>query len=175
NKATLEKILKYGKKGISLAGKASEFIVYSSLLPPIDKLPKVGRYAYRGYKLYKYLKGIFDSRNRPQTIPKNVIKDTEKFISSATKANRNNLSNVGRGLQKHSSRSGAFKNIKFSHKDANQVGEKVLRDILNSKNKHFEYPKNGCIEIYDKITGRGVSISREGLFNGFREFQNLPK
>ena len=108
-------------------------------------------------------------------VPKNIIKDTEKFISSATKANKNNLSNVGRGLQKHSSRSGAFKNIKFSHKDANQVGEKVLRDILNSPKQKFEFKTNGTKIIYDEITGRGVSISRTGEFNGFRELEKILK
>jgi len=117
-----------------------------------------------------------NNRSRGVGIPKNIIKDTEKFVRSATKPNKNGLTNVGRGLQKHSSRSGsAFSNVKFSHKNADKTGEKVLRDILNSKNKHFEYPKNGCKEIYDKITGRGVSISRNGEFNGFREFKDIHR
>jgi hypothetical protein len=115
----------------------------------------------------------FNKGGKVSSIPKNVIKNTEEFIKSATKADRNALSNVGRGLQKHSSRKGPFSNLKFSHKDANQTGERVLRDILNSKNKQYEYPKNGCIEIYDKVTGRGVSVSRNGKFNGFREFKDI--
>ncbi len=114
-------------------------------------------------------------RSKAGKVPKNVIKDTEKFISSATKANRNNLSSVGRGLQKHSSRSGAFKNIKFSHKDANQVGEKVLRDILNSRNRKIVPEPNNTKTIYDLITGRGVNVSRDGVFNGFRDYPNNLK
>ncbi|MCP3660579.1 MAG: hypothetical protein GY830_09825, partial [Bacteroidetes bacterium] len=105
-----------------------------------------------------------------KTIPKNVIKNTEEFVKSATKSDRNGLSKLGRGLQKHSSRKGsAFKDVKFSHKNADQIGEKILRNILNSKDKTIQKLPNGTTNIFDKNTGRGVNISREGLFNGFRD------
>ncbi len=105
-----------------------------------------------------------------KSIPKNVIKNTEEFVKSATKSDRNGLSKLGRGLQKHSSRKGsAFKDVKFSHKNADQIGEKILRNILNSKDKTIQKLPNGTTNIFDKNTGRGVNISREGLFNGFRD------
>ena len=80
----------------------------------------------------KFTKKYVDSKSfsskywsKTAKIPKNVINNTENFIKDAIKHDRNSLSKVGRGLQKHSSRKGPFNNIKFSHKNANEVGEKV--------------------------------------------------
>jgi len=46
-----------------------------------------------------------------------------------------------------------------------------LRDILNSKDQAIRKLPNGTTNIFDNITGRGVNISREGLFNGFRDLK----
>ncbi|MCP3660558.1 MAG: hypothetical protein GY830_09710, partial [Bacteroidetes bacterium] len=151
NKATLEKILKYGKKGISLAGKASEFIVYSSLLPPIDKLPKAGRYAYRGYKLYKYLKGIFDSRSRISKVPK-----TKKIYSS-------------RELLRRKAEPGPYHNFPESlNKTIFEKGERIIKpnfykDIkpgFSNKGSFYKYPgkvngKEGFYEIGTRFSSNG--------------------
>jgi hypothetical protein len=48
----------------------------------------------------------------------------------------------------------------------------ILNQIINSKNKVIQSAENGGKLIFDKTTGRGFGVSREGLFNGFRE---LPK
>lgn len=34
---------------------------------------------------------------------------------------------------------------------------------------------NGTKIVYDKVSGRGFSISREGKFNGFRDFKERTK
>jgi filamentous hemagglutinin len=98
----------------------------------------------------------------------------DDFLSSATKLwGEQGLTTVGRALQKHAGRDGSvFQEIKFSHKTANQDGLSILNQIMNSKNQVIQTAENGSKLIFDKTTGRGFGVSREGLFNGFRE---LPK
>jgi len=48
----------------------------------------------------------------------------------------------------------------------------ILNQIKSSKNQIIQSAENGGKLIFDKATGRGFGVSREGLFNGFRE---LPK
>ena len=48
---------------------------------------------------------------------------------------------------------------------------RVIKQILNSKNQVVEVAPRGGYEIYDPITKRGFSVSRNGLFNGFRNYQ----
>ena len=95
----------------------------------------------------------------------------DEFLSSATKSwGDQGLTVVGRALQKHAGREGSvFQGIKFSHKTANQDGLNILKDIIGSKNPIIQQAKGGGQYIFDRATGRGVGISREGLFNGFRE------
>ncbi len=109
------------------------------------------------------------------SIPKSVIANTEQFVKQATQSSRNGLSVVGRGLQKHSARSGPFQGIQFSHRTANSTGERVVREILNSSEKFLRREANGTKTIYDLTTGRGVNISRQGVFNGFRDLDHLVK
>lgn len=89
--------------------------------------------------------------------------------ASANALSKNGLTNVGRALQKHAGRQGAFSGIKFSHATGNQQGLNVLNNILNSKNLIIQPGKNGGRLIFDGATGRGFGISRSGAFNGFRE------
>ena len=93
----------------------------------------------------------------------------QNVLTSAQVLNRNGLSAVGRALQKHAGRPGPFSNIRFSHKTGNQQGLDVLNDILNSKNPIIQDAGNGGYRIFDGTTGRGFGLSRDGLFNGFRQ------
>lgn len=97
----------------------------------------------------------------------------EKLIMSAKEVDRNGLSNVGRGLQKHIGRKDpSFQGIDFSHINANELGEMVLKEVLESNNKRIVAEFNGTNTIFDTVSGRGVNISREGVFNGFRDLKN---
>jgi hypothetical protein len=104
---------------------------------------------------------------------KKVIKElvTDSFVESAEALSKNGLSNIGRALQKHSDRNGAFSNIVFSSKTANQEGLKVFQEIINSNSKVLQRLDNGTINVFDSVTGRGFNISRGGTFNGFRELK----
>jgi len=82
------------------------------------------------------------------------------------------MSVVVRALQKHAGREGSvFQEMKFSHKTANEEGLNLLNQIVNSKNQLIEQAPKGGRFIFDKTTGRGFGVSREGLFNGFRELE----
>ncbi|HTN45700.1 MAG TPA: SpvB/TcaC N-terminal domain-containing protein [Flavipsychrobacter sp.] len=98
----------------------------------------------------------------------------EDFLESATKPwGDQGLTVVGRALQKHAGREGSvFQEIKFSHKTANKDALNILNQMMNSKSQIIQSAENGGTLIFDKTTGRGFGVSREGLFNGFRE---LPK
>ena len=98
------------------------------------------------------------------------------FINSALRNDRNGLSQIGRALQKHTGRANSsFSDIHFSGKTATEDGLKILRDIMRSKNKVIDIETNGTKTIYDKVSGRGFNISREGKFNGFRDFKERTK
>lgn len=99
-----------------------------------------------------------------------VIGNMTTFIESALANSKNGLTNIGRALQKHAGRAGsAFENISFSGKTATEDGMTVLKGILNSEKQLIDEEINGTKTIYDKVTGRGVNVSRNGEFNGFRE------
>jgi hypothetical protein len=96
------------------------------------------------------------------------------FIKSASSPDKNGLTMAGRALQKHAGREGSsFSNIKFSGKTANEDGLNVVKSILNAENKVVQNLENGTTNIFDKATGRGVNISRDGKFNGFRDLKNI--
>lgn len=98
----------------------------------------------------------------------------DEFIKSATKPWGNQgLTNVGRALQKHAGREGSvFREVKFSHKTANEDALSILNQIKYSPNKIIQQAENGGTLIFDKPSGMGFGVSREGLFNGFRELPN---
>ncbi len=95
----------------------------------------------------------------------------DNFLASATKSwGDQGLTVAGRALQKHAGRDGSvFQGIKFSHKTANQDGLNIINQIMGSKNQIIQQAENGGRLIFDKTTGRGFGVPREGLFNGFRE------
>ena len=95
----------------------------------------------------------------------------DDFLASATKSwGEQGLTVVGRALQKHAGREGSvFQGVKFSHKTANEDALNILNNIMGSKNQIIQQAKGGGQYIFDKTTGRGFGVSREGLFNGFRE------
>jgi RHS repeat-associated protein len=110
---------------------------------------------------------------REGTVADGVISGAgrSKFMSTAeASTGSQGLTQVGRALQKHSGREGSsFSDVKFSHKTANSDGLKILNDIMDSKNQMIESAENGTTTIFDKTSGRGVNVSREGSFNGFRD------
>ena len=118
-------------------------------------------------KAVSSLVGVFGS-----TSEQLVISDMKAFTSSATAESRNGLTAVGRALQKHAGREGSsFAEIQFSGKTGNQQGLDVMNEILGSKNQLVKELKNGTSNIFDKTTGRGVNVSRNGTFNGFRDLK----
>jgi hypothetical protein len=105
-----------------------------------------------------------------------ALTKTDKFFESAVQADRNGLTKVGRALQKHAGREGSsFSDIIWSGKTGNEDAVKILDDILGSKNQLIKDAENGGKLIFDKTTGRGVGVSRNGEFNGFRDIKNEPK
>ena len=105
-----------------------------------------------------------------------ALPNKDAFLKSADTAwkggTQGTLSVAGRALQKHAGRAGsAFSDVQFSGKTANQDAMRVIKQILNSKNQVVEVAPRGGYEIYDPITKRGFSVSRNGLFNGFRNYQ----
>ncbi|TKC04134.1 RHS repeat-associated core domain-containing protein, partial [Pedobacter polaris] len=107
------------------------------------------------------------------SVTKTAINSVDDFIQSAAEGTGSQgLSKVGRALQKHAGREGSvFEDIEFSHKTANQQGLDLLQDILGSKKQTIRNAPQGGYEIYDTTTGRGVGVSRNGVFNGFRELK----
>ena len=98
------------------------------------------------------------------------IRNLSLFTASAEKVWGNGLTVVGRALQKHAGRAGsAFQKVKFSGKTANADAAKIVEEIMNSSNQVIKAAEQGGYEVYDTVSGMGFAVSREGLFNGFRE------
>ena len=77
---------------------------------------------------------------------------------------------AGRALQKHSSREGSFfPKVKGSPSKINEQGQKVLDDILRSKESIVkEGNRFGGIDVIAK-DGRGARFDSSGAFRGFLE------
>lgn len=115
--------------------------------------------------------GVFGSAAEKMTIT-----NMESFTASATAESKNGLTVVGRALQKHAGREGSsFADIQFSGKTGNQQGLNIMNEILGSKNQLIEAETNGTKTIFDNTTGRGVNVSRNGTFNGFRDIKELKQ
>ena len=105
-----------------------------------------------------------------------IVPNKGIFMNSVLSTSKNGMTQIGRALQKHAGRANSsFSNINFSGKTATEDGLNVLKDIMNSKKKIIDLESNGTKTIYDKATGRGFSISREGKFNGFRDLKERSK
>jgi hypothetical protein len=104
------------------------------------------------------------------------VYDMKSFMSGATAESKNGLSVIGRALQKHVGREGSsFAGIKFSAKTATEEGLGILNDILEAKDRLIEKAENGTTNVFDQATGRGFNVSRNGLFNGFRDLKEVKK
>jgi hypothetical protein len=104
------------------------------------------------------------------------IQNMKVFMESAKQESKNGLTAAGRALQKHAGREGSsFADIKFSGKTGNEQGLEVLNGILKSENKLIQKAENGTTNIFDQNTGRGVNVSRNGVFNGFRDLKEVKK
>ena len=126
-----------------------------------------GNYAFQGVS-------SVIAKTFTNNVAKNSLGLSDDFIGSALKSSGKQgqgLSNVARQLQKHAGRDGAFSGVKFSHKTGNDQGLKILNDIMGSKNITTKTLRNGTRNVFDQNSGRGFNISREGLFNGFRELK----
>jgi len=95
-------------------------------------------------------------------------KNIDDFLNEGARIDRNGLTKAGRALQKHGSRSGSVF-PKVSGKMLNSRGQSILNEILHSPNKIVRPNRFGGLDIFDKITGRGVRYDAEGLFKGFLE------
>ena len=108
--------------------------------------------------------------------PSKLFPDKAIFMNSALSPSKNGMTQIGRALQKHTGRANSsFSNITYSGHSATEDGMNVLKDIINSKKRIEISESNGTKTVYDKITGRGFNISREGKFNGFRDMKEMTK
>ncbi len=93
------------------------------------------------------------------------IKD---LLEAGEKPDRNGLTKSGRALQKHGDRSDSlYPRATGSAANKNQQGQKVLENILKSRNKWQRPNRFGGIDIFDKTTGRGVRYNGAGEMMGF--------
>jgi RHS repeat-associated protein len=126
----------------------------------------------KGVSLFNKIAEIFLPR---EGTAEAAISKVDKFFESGLQADRNGLNRFGRALEKHAGRKGSsFSNIKFSHKTADDEAFKIVNDILSSKNKLIKEAEIGGQLIFDKSTGRGIGVSRNGEFNGFRDIKKEP-
>lgn len=94
---------------------------------------------------------------------------SSELSASAQVADRNGLTKVGRGLQKHSGRKGSvfFGQSSGSAELRNEQGLRILNEIL--------YDRSSRVEVLDRVmniwdsAGRGVRYRRDGAFIGFLE------
>jgi len=112
---------------------------------------------------------------------KNVGKANETYTNSINtdtllkeagqELDKGGLTKAGRALQKHGDREGSvFPEVTGNVASKNQQGQKILEEILNSKNKEIKDNRfGGGKDIYDKNTGRGVRFDSDNKMKGFLE------
>lgn len=127
--------------------------------------------AAKALKITRVVQGV-----RGMKALQKVLPNTKAFLKSADtiwkQGAQGKLTNAGRALQKHAGRKGsAFSNIKFSGRTANKEAKKIIQEIMNSKNRVIKVNPNGTTTIFDEVSKRGFNVSREGLFNGFRNME----
>ncbi|WP_346984948.1 hypothetical protein [Chryseobacterium sp. POE27] len=110
--------------------------------------------------------------NIASKISNRFIPNAGKLLNSMLAPSKGGMSAIGRALQKHAGRAGSsFENVIYSGKTATEDAMKIVNDIVTSK-PMIDLEKNGTKTFYDKATGRGFNVNRQGEFGGFRE---LPK
>lgn len=125
----------------------------------------VARPFFAESRILKLTGGLFKSPAVYQ-----AINNVDKFVASSLRTYKNGSTIIGKAFQKHTSREGGvFSMLKHSGKTETQDGMKVMKEILNSDKQLIDQEVNGTKTIYDKVTGRGVNVNRQGEFGGFRE------
>jgi len=119
------------------------------------------------------LEGFLGMFSKSSDRLKKAIPNPEAFLASVEEVwkqgAQGSLNNAGRALQKHASRVGSsFSDTQFSGKTANQDAKKLIKEILSSKNQVIKKHPQGGYHIFDRVTGRGIAVSRKGVFNGVR-------
>jgi RHS repeat-associated protein len=109
--------------------------------------------------------------NIASKISNRFIPNAGKLLNSMLSPTKNGMSKIGQALQKHAGRPGTFQNILYSGKTATEDAMKIVNEIVTSK-PMIDLETNGTKSFYNRTTGRGFNVSRNGEFNGFRE---LPK
>jgi len=91
----------------------------------------------------------------------------EKLLNTGRHIDRNGLSKAGRALQKHGDRGGAFPKTRGKLIEINNVGQKILEEILTSTVQIKSNKFNG-IDV-TSINGRGARFDETLNFIGFLE------
>ncbi|MDO5616143.1 MAG: RHS repeat-associated core domain-containing protein [Cruoricaptor ignavus] len=97
------------------------------------------------------------------------IPNAGKLVNSMLTPTRGRQTEISLALQKHTLREGSVFGSKFSGKTGTSDGMKIIDEIVSSNKLLIDLEKNGTKTIYDKVTGRGFNINRQGEFGGFRE------
>ncbi|HBT73484.1 MAG TPA: hypothetical protein DEB37_14915 [Lysinibacillus sp.] len=110
--------------------------------------------------------------NISSKISNRFIPDAGKLLNSMLASSKNGMSAIGRALQKHAGRAGSsFENVIYSGKTATDDAMKIVNDIVTSK-PMIDLEKNGTKTFYDKATGRGFNVNRQG---GVVDLESLVK
>ncbi|WP_235595688.1 TIGR04388 family protein [Leptospira weilii] len=101
----------------------------------------------------------------------NMADDIGGALANAGKVlDKGDLTKAGRALEKHGNRSGSiFPQATGNAASKNAQGQKVLEEILASKQKRVVSNRFGGKDIFDASTGRGARFDGEGNMMGFLE------
>ena len=92
----------------------------------------------------------------------------QRMLRAGLEPDRNMLTRAGRGLQKHGDRvDSPFPRSTGTAAERNAQGQRVLEEILRSKNQVVKMAKQGHLDVIDAATGRGVRFRPDGSLRGF--------
>ncbi|MCP5517100.1 MAG: hypothetical protein H7A45_07585 [Verrucomicrobiales bacterium] len=92
----------------------------------------------------------------------------KRMLNAGQAPDKNGLTVAGRALQKHGDRAGSvFPKSTGNPAARNAQGQKVLGEILQSKNQTIRQNRMGGLDIFDAQTGRGVRFDINGNMLGF--------
>jgi RHS repeat-associated protein len=93
-----------------------------------------------------------------------------KRLAEGAKRDKKGLSEAGRALEKHGSRKGSvFPPATGNASAKSQQGQKILREILESRQQQIRPNRFGGQDIFDMSSGRGVRYDGSGKMMGFLE------
>ena len=94
----------------------------------------------------------------------------QRMLRAGATPDRNLLTRAGRGLQKHGDREGSvFPRSAGTAAERNAQAQRVLEQILRSRNQLVQRTRDGGVQVIDLGTGRGARFTREGALRGFLE------